>query len=166
MTLTPGYVSINYQIVIEEKFGIYNPMVINWIISLVMENLTAGYHGTDKSSEVIFNAVFTGGLLHLLRSVMASTEQVVSTIDKLECDNEYEQHSLGVHFQWLVFQLICRGLDHALSVLEDGHGPLEYTADASDLFTSVSILYREISQSIESLRSGNCYVSEDFPQKL
>jgi hypothetical protein len=138
-----GKVSGPYTFKIEGAFTVENIALTDWLTDLALDNFNLEIRGKSKSSNLIRRVVLIGALLHLLCSTDAVPEQAVTTIHEVLCDNAYDQQSLGLHFQYLVFCHLKQTLERVLDDIRSEELVVLSHAERENLFAVTAILRQE-----------------------
>jgi hypothetical protein len=154
VTPLAGTRSEPYSFYIAGPFTIENDPLVAWLTRLAVENFAVAIHGIGESADLIHEAIVAGALLHFICSTVLITEQASTTIDGFDCDNLYEQESLGIHLKYLAICLLKRTVDHILTDICIGDWFKLPERNKQAIFTGVAVLQSEMRYFSRNLDKG------------
>lgn len=121
---------------------------------MVRECLTISLQDRDGYCHAVRKVTLAGGYAHLLCSTIQATEQVSTTRDGANVDNEHDQHNLLIHFRFIVLCRLSELIKESMDAIRFEDPDNELPAYTADAFASAVILRYEMSYFARSLRNG------------
>lgn len=164
---TAGRTSLNYVFDIDGPFSTLNSKVVSSLETMIRSSLVPALRGRDPSAPIFDKALLAIGSANLLCSTVQVEQQITTMRDGLAAENDHQQYSLDVHFQYLILSYLRERVKECLEGIQFEDPGGEFRAYTTNAFAGGVVLRYYLDYLRRSLKNGDIsklgHVSIQFP---